>query len=379
VLLAFGLAGRAHAQGGVRFENVEAVYVFGKRVTFQAKIHGEDIRSVTLFMQAEGEPQARSYSLAPRLDETYTWTVLLQQDTLPPFAHVRYWYGVETGRGNVLSPRYSFDYVDDRFEWKELTGAFTTVHWYAGDLSFGQSALEIADETVRRMRLLAPVPERYHLDIYLYASYADLAGTLGEGVPAWVGSHAYPGLSTALVVAAPEVEQRAHMEKQIPHEVMHLLIDAASDGRADLLPAWLREGLASLAEWTPEIGYAQALEIAAQQGTLLSMSELCVTFPLDNARAYLAYAESDSFVRYLRHQYGDDGLWRLTQSYAAGRDCNGGAWDAFGVPLDLLDYRWREATLEENLWAALWRDLSGYLVLLGLVLLTPWLALFHKK
>jgi hypothetical protein len=378
-LAALFLAGTVYAQSGVRFENVTAVYEFGKQVTFTAEIRGEEIRKVTLFVQADGEPQARTYVFQPRLDKTYVWTLSLVQDALPPFARVRYWYGVETDAGNVLSPRYSFNYVDDRFDWQELAGDQVTVHWYAGDLAFGQAALEIAAETVRRMRPLAPVPDGFHLDVYLYASYEDMAGTLGEGTPAWVGSHAYPGLSTALVVAAPEVGQRAHMEKQIPHEVMHILLDVTTDGRAGALPAWLREGLASLAEWTPDAEYARALESAAGQGALLPIADLCVVFPLDSSGAYLAYAESDSFVRYLRGQYGDDGLQRLSQAYAAGRDCNGGIWTAFGVPLDLLDYRWREATLQQNLWGILWRDLGGYLVLWLLVLLIPFFGFFRRK
>lgn len=373
------LAGTAYAQGGLRFENVTATYEFGKQATFTAEIRGENIRKVTLFVQADGASQARAYAFQPRLDETYSWTLSLTKDVIPPFAQVRYWYGVETDTGSVLSPRYSFTYVDDRFNWQELTGEQVTVHWYAGDLPFGQVALEVAEETLRRVRPLAPVPAGFHVDVYLYASYEDLAGTLGEGTPAWVGSHAYPGLSTALVVAAPEVGQRAHLEKQIPHEIMHILLNVTTDGRAGALPAWLREGLASLAEWTPDADYAQALESAARQGSLLPIADLCAAFPPDSSGAYLAYAESDSFVRYLRGQYGDDGLQQLIQAYATGRDCNGGVWATLGVPLDLLDYRWREATLQQNLLAILWHELGSYLVLWLLVLLIPFFGFFRQK
>ena len=263
--------------------------------------------------------------------------------------------------------------ADNRYDWQTLTSGPIRLHWYAGDLAFGQAALDVALATLDRMRPLAAPSATEALDVYIYASYEDLAGALGEGTAVWVGSHAYPDLAAALVVVAPGVDQRATMEQHISHEVMHLLLNQSTGGRASRLPLWLREGLASQAEVIPYPGYAQALFAARDERAILPVGDLCLAFPPDSGRAYLAYAESDSFVRYLRGRFGDEAMRQLIAAYAEGRDCESGIWQVYGLPLDLLFWQWREAVLGENAWALALRDLAPYLVLAGVVLLVPFL------
>ena len=72
------------------------------------------------------------------------------------------------------------------------------------------------------------------------------------------------------------------METLIPHELAHVMLYRnVGEGYASL-PVWLSEGIASLAELYPNPDYDQALSIASQNGSLLSIEELCDTFPLDS-------------------------------------------------------------------------------------------------
>src|SRR5208283_445419 len=91
------------------------------------------------------------------------------------------------------------------------------------------------------------------------------------------------------------------------------------------LPTWLEEGIASMEELYPNPDYANALEVAGKNNSLLSFEDLCASFPADSGRAYLAFAESQSFVRFLRDTYGNTGIVALTKAYADGLDCNLGA------------------------------------------------------
>ncbi len=368
-----------HAQTDVQFEAVQVRYTFAETMTFSAQVTPSDapLRSVTLFLQAPGESQTRVYVFEPHPDGHYDFTLPLEDAALVPFSQLTFWYGATLDDDTtILSVRYHFTYDDNRFTWQTLESGQISVHWYAGDLAYGQMALDVAAQTAARMQTLAALPSDARLNVYLYASFEDLRAALPSEEAEWVGSHAYPPLGVALVTVPPGVEQRSQMERQIPHEVMHVLIYQSVSGDYDNLPVWLREGLASQAELHTNPDYAQTLQAASQAGAILHLSDLCQTFPLDSGRAFLAYAESDSFVRWLRGKYGDASLRSLMQAYADGLSCSQGAWQALGTPLDLLEYRWREDVLGERAWRVALRALWPYLVLLASILLVPFWQFF---
>jgi hypothetical protein len=141
----------------------------------------------------------------------------------------------------------------------------------------------------------------------------------------------------------------------------------------------LSEGITSLAELYPNPDYDQALNTASQNGSLLPIVELCDTFPPDASRAYLAYAESQSFVRFLRDSYGTPALFSLTSAYADGLNCEQGAVRALNTSLVSLDARWRESELGANVVGVFFRAMLPYLGLFGLLLLIPMIGFFQRR
>jgi hypothetical protein len=121
----------------------------------------------------------------------------------------------------------------------------------------------------------------------------------------------------------------------------------------------------------PNPDYKHALDIASQNNTLISFDQLCVSFPADAGNAYLAYAQSQSFVTYIRETYGTSGLARLTKAYSDGFNCELGATNALGTPLSQLDTRWRENVLGQNITGVAARNLSPFVLLMLLVLVVP--------
>jgi hypothetical protein len=124
-------------------------------------------------------------------------------------------------------------------------------------------------------------------------------------------------------------------------------------------------------EGYPNADYTQALTTSTQNKTLLPIADLCGPFPVDASGAILAYAESDSFISYLRKTYGTTDLQALVHSYSNGLSCDQGAVHVLGMPLAQLDLQWRQPVLGEKVAGLAFQNLLPYLVFLMLMLLIP--------
>ena len=273
------------------------------------------------------------------------------------------------------SQDYSIRYEDNRFDWQTLEMGAVKVHWYNGDASFGQAALNAAQAGLDSSGRLIPVNLTQPIDVFIYASADDLRGTLVLGGEEWVAGHADPALGVVTVLVEPGADQNITLERRIPHELMHVITYRSAGTGYGNLPAWLREGLATLAEIYPNADYDRVLRDAGTNNTLISLKDLCSSFPSDAGQAFLAYAESSSFVSYLHDTYGSSGVQNLMRSYADGIDCENGPERAFGVSLSTLEGKWRASVLGGNRFLTALQNISPYLVLLCLVLIIPFIGI----
>jgi len=198
-----------------------------------------------------------------------------------------------------------------------------------------------------------------------------LKSSLTLGGRQWEAGHADPSLGIGMLAVAPSDSQSINLQQLVPHELTHIMLYRFLGDGFNRLPTWLEEGIASMEELYPNPDYASALDAASKNNSLLSFKDLCVSFPADSGRAYLAFAESQSFVRFLRDTYGNTGIVALTQAYADGLDCDLGATRAVGVPLNQLEMRWRETVLGQNVAGIAVQNLLPYLIILGLTLIVP--------
>jgi hypothetical protein len=245
------------------------------------------------------------------------------------------------------------------------------VNWYAGDSDFGGAGLEAAQAGLESIGRLMTLDLEPSIEIFIYANVEDLRGTLASGGEDWVVGHADPSLGTVMVAIEPGAEQGIRMEQRIPHELMHVMMYRGIGAGYRAIPAWLREGTAILAEIYPNADYDHALADAAAGDSLIPIGDLCIAFPADSGRAFLAYAESQSFTRYLHQSYGASGLLELATTYADGVDCERGPERAFGVPLSSLEAEWRSSVLGQDSLEPALQSILPYLVLLCLVLMIP--------
>jgi hypothetical protein len=291
---------------------------------------------------------------------------------IKPFAQVFFWYQLTLRSGEAFeSAHYYFTYDDDRFPWQVLEAYNLRVHWYAGEAAFGQHALDAAYLGLQTIQDLLPNSLDRPVDIFVYASAADVQNTLGLGGYSWVAGHASPELDVVLVSIAPGDDQAAEMLRQIPHELAHVLLYRMTGPSYASLPYWLNEGIASQAELIANGDYDLIVKGAAESRALKAIEELCGPFPADASGAILAYAESASFTRFLQRTYGAAGVQRLIQAYAGGRGCDEGAVSALGASVGQLDDQWRQSSLGIDLAGTAVGNLLPYLVILAFVLIVP--------
>ncbi len=360
----------------------EAVVEFGRQIEFRGEYLGDDApQSAVLFYQVEGLPETHSGAATIAANGDLSYGLNLTQQPIRAFSEVKFWFELTTANGEKLaSPVFSVLYEDTRFEWNERQTPRFRVHWYSGDARFAQDILDVAELGLQSAQGLMQLVLQQPVDIYVYGSALEMRAALQSYSQSWVGAHADPDLSVMLISLPAGPEQRLEMERQIPHELMHILLyQKIGPGYANL-PAWLNEGLASVAELYPNPDYLILLENAQRKGALPAMQSLCRSFPRDASGAFLAYAQSASFTRYLHQRFGSSGMERLVQHYADGRDCHRGIEAALGIPLSQLEIEWRADVFGENIYRTALLSFLPWLFLLAVVIFIPiTIVLFGRR
>ena len=373
----FGGGSPAYAQSGVVFDSVRVGHEFGEEIRFRVQVESPDpIKEVFVLFRDVREENTRVYAMSLEGEE-YFYRYDASDNFLHPFAELSLSFLVRLENGEEFeSKKYSYAYTDNRFGWQTREDGNLRVHWSDGDESFGQAALDAARNGVEKIASFFAVDVSEPLDIYIYASPADLQNALFLGGENWVAGHADPGLGTVFVSVAPGSQQKIAMQRQIPHELAHVLLYRYVGDGYNRLPIWLLEGIATLAELYPNPDYDLALERAVGQHSLIPISDLCQPFSRDASQAFLSYAESVSFTRYLRETYGASKLDALIGVYADGVACDVGAERVYGQSLLYLDARWQEAALGANLFGVALRASAPYFLILAIFLAYPAAQIF---
>jgi hypothetical protein len=182
--------------------------------------------------------------------------------------------------------------------------------------------------------------------IYIYPTQSELQQSLRQAGINLASAHALPELGVVLVAGGSDAETLIRLEREIPHELTHLLLYERMGPSLINLPVWLNEGLATSFERSPRRLYTQALEQALERDELLQMESLCASFPISEQDRQLAYAQSASFTNYLADIYGVGGIVQLLDAYEEGTSCTGGVQRVFQRSLGQLESEWRQVAFD---------------------------------
>lgn len=352
LLVALSLAGPhpASAQSEITVVNPRVTHIFGQQIDFQAELTTSmNVAQVQLIFRPAGSNRSIVTPVQYRSDGLLTASYALRpQDRIPPFARINYWYIVTTDGGQQFqSEVFSHRYDDNRFSWQQLVEpGIVQVHWYQGDLAFGQAAVDTAlnasDHLDQYIRLPAPT----QLDIYIYPSQSELQAALSLSGQEWLAGHADPDLNVVIVWVTPDSFHLIEMERRIPHEIAHIRLYQEIGEAYQNLPAWFNEGIASLGELYTNPDHRLILQTAAQEGTLIPLTDLCANFPTGDPQLQLAYAQSESFLTYLVSAYGANSLQNLLDAYAQGGSCSQGLESVYDASLAEMEKDWLQSNFD---------------------------------
>jgi hypothetical protein len=318
-----------------------------RAVIFLRPVGGED----TLVLQASIIEEPGSQILQVTLD--------LQPSPIQPFQILTFWWQVDFADGtSATSQAEEFRYEDNRFMWQERSDGRISIHWVDGSMNFSDDLLQLTHRSLDAIRQSLGLMPPGNLAIYIYPSVGDLQSGLQIGGASWIGAHTIPELGAILLAGSDTPEALIMLERDLPHELTHLLLYEKMGDSYHNLPAWLNEGLASLQEFQPNPAYRFELEQAVATDALLSMESLCSMFPI---------AESDALLA-----YGMGGILQLFDAYREGTTCTGGVQRVYQRPLSQLESEWKALHLQSP---SLWRRLEPilpwglFLLLLAILIL----------
>jgi hypothetical protein len=372
------LFGRIAVQeNNLYIDSASVQYSFGDEILFSATAHsGEILLHASLKARIAGaDPVTLAADIAPG-EEGYLLSARWDLSTNPvfPFSSLDYWWEVETASNpGTVSASQTLQYEDDRFAWQRMEKGRVSVSWVEGDAGQADDAadlilLSLGSESAD---LDTAIPDRIRL--YIYSRLTDLQTGLGKDAHGWEGAVSDPASGVMLVAAAPGADGRNALAILLPHETAHLLLGMKWKSAYAGLPAWLTEGLAVGFEMAPRPEMDRILVEAAGRGELLPLSALCQSFPSEEEPALLAYAESRSFVTFLRAKYGLTAVRQAIEAYAAGTPC-AGAYALTGRNLGDLEKEWigQIAGTQKGSYSAAEGLLAAGLGLLLCLLMTGW-------
>lgn len=373
-----------NSQHIAELNNVQIQYQFGNSLSVQAQYadHANLQQAFINLQTVSGIPDR--YPLNISADGQLSTQIQLATAEFPSFSRVYYWFDLTFSDGTSFSsPSYWFDYLDNRFDWQSNQSKWFSIFWANQDPAYGEKLQDIALAGLKSATQILPVSPNLPITIYVYPDAQDVQEILSSASPDWVAGEAFPQANLILVSASANLNSTQDLERQIPHELTHLLEYTLTLQNYNASPAWLLEGLATNAETYPNPDYLRILQKASNTGTLIPMSQLCHVFSPDTNGATLAYAQSASFTHYLTDTYGSQKSIQLLQASGNGLDCSQLVNSVFGINLDILDAAWQKATFnqtdKQNEFLQYWPILAAVLILLSVAVFLRRLSLREKE
>lgn len=281
-----------------------------------------------------------------RLTASHRWR---PRGTLLPGAEIEYWFEVRDEDGTARTPTSTVTYIDWELPWQTQSEGLVDFWWYAGD---DDLATDAADG-IRRG--LAALQEDFDLELQrrtrlvFYADGDRMRADMGRGTRPWVGGVASARFNLIVLYASEFDWGRSTLAATIAHELTHIAIEHAIGEPPRNVPAWLHEGVATVVESAvaERFSYGDIVEAAFEADRLISLRGLTGSFPVQSTGALLAYAQSNSFVRFIIDRWGESAITEILDAYRQGASQDSALRQAVGLGLNALEAEWL-ATLDQS-------------------------------
>jgi hypothetical protein len=196
-----------------------------------------------------------------------------------------------------------------------------------------------------------------------------------------ITAFAVPGQDLIVIDYAKMERTPFDLKATTEHELCHLLVHR----RISLgIPRWLDEGVAQWASGgIADIlnpGEKDILKQAVLSGRIIPLAALSAAFSSGPREMILAYQESKSFIDFIVHEYGTDGLRAVLHEMADGRTVSRAFSSALPADLNVLEKRWREGLVRKYSWSSYASDQIYWLLFIAAAFITfiGYLRLRHR-
>ena len=163
----------------------------------------------------------------------------------------------------------------------------------------------------------------------------------GAPYPEYAAGVAYSELGLVLLSLNPiHAGQEQDLGEVFRHELAHVALHDALGGQA--VPRWFNEGFAVFASGESSFGRMRTLAMSTVGGSLIPLHELESSFPNDETKALVAYAEAVDVVRFLVRREDAHRFRALVSELRAGKGFEQAVLDAYAVDLATLELEWRD-------------------------------------
>ncbi len=218
-------------------------------------------------------------------------------------------------------------------------------------------------------RLGQPVLKNVRVDIARTPGEMETLAPVGAPYPAYAEGVAYSEIGLVLLTLNPRHANANYDIKQVfRHELAHIALHDAVGGRD--VPRWFNEGFAVLASGETSFDRMSELWTATLADRLLPLAEVERSFPSDESKASIAYAEAVDVVRFLVRRQEAHRFRALVQSLRDGNDLDAATRQAYAVDLVTLEHEWREDVAKRyTFWPVFFSGTAVWGLVLGLFVL----------
>lgn len=228
-------------------------------------------------------------------------------------------------------------YEDPRFEWQSMTEGPLEVAWY-DDRGVAQTMLDEGIDALEEISPFLGLEELIPIKVYVWANTEDARQVERIQSERFEESVITGGTR----VLADLVHIYTPSRWVIRHELTHVLTKLAGEGPYGDLPAWLDEGMATLAEgdWLERRG--GALQYAINNDIVLSLRSM--ESPSNRPGFVdIFYGQSAAIVLYLISEYGNERMNDLFRAFKEGSSVDDALLEVYGLDRDGLDNAWRDS------------------------------------
>lgn len=228
-------------------------------------------------------------------------------------------------------------YEDPRFEWESLKEGDLEVAWYH-DRGVAETMLREGLQALEEISPFLGLEELIPIKVYVWASTEDARQV--ERIQSERFEESVITGGTRVLADLVHIYQPSRWV--VRHELTHVLTKLAGEGPYGDLPAWLDEGMATIAEgdWLARRG--GALQFAINNDQVLSLRSM--ESPSNRPGFVdIFYGQSAAVVLYLIQQYGADKMNELFRTFKEGSSVEDALDEVYGLTRDELDNQWRES------------------------------------